>query len=243
MQRVARSALVMHAAEEMYALVGDIESYPAFLPWCESAAVLARDEREQLARVDIAYRGVRRSFTTRNRLTPFARIEMELVEGPFSELSGAWNFSALREDACRASLDLRFEVSGVMRRALTPVFEHIAGTLVDSFVRRADSLRAPSAGGMIRVEVVYALPERQVCEELTLDAPATIADAIRASSLPAQFPEVNWAETPAGVFGMRRAHDWKLSDGDRVEIYRPLQLSPGEARRRRALHSAGAAAN
>ncbi|MGR3913467.1 MAG: RnfH family protein [Gammaproteobacteria bacterium] len=234
MQHVARSALVMHGAEDMYSLVGDVESYPAFLPWCENADVLGQSEGGQLARVGIAYHGVRQSFTTRNRLAPFERIEMELADGPFRELSGVWRFAALRADACRVSLDVRFETAGVMRHALSPVFERIAGSMVDSFVRRAGELmRAPRAG-LIRVEVVYALPERQVREQLTLSAPVTIKCAIRASSLPAQFPQLDWAATPVGVFGARRPLDWALADGDRVEIYRPLEISPGEARRRRA---------
>ena len=87
---------------------------------------------------------------------------------------------------------------------------------------------------MISVEVVYAAPEQQVVEELEFSRPVTIEQAIRASSILRQFPRINLAETPVGVFGVERPLDWLLADRDRVEIYRPLSMSPTEARRWRS---------
>lgn len=258
MHTIARSALVRHSAEDMFSLVDDIESYPLFLPWCSASAVLARSEREVVAQVGIAFRGVRKSFTTRNRLLPGEKIEMELVDGPFSELSGTWAFTPLAQSqgACRISLDLRFDFSNAMvGKIVEPVFTRIADSLVDSFVQRADRLyggggrrssslsgesgqresgmesRAPSS---IILEVVYALPARQVVERVELPPPVTIEQAIRASSILRRFPEIDLARTPVGVFGSERPLNWPLAHGDRVEIYRPLQMSPVEARRRRA---------
>ena len=236
MYTIARSALVMHSAEEMYALVNDIDSYAQFLPWCGASEVLQRGEREMVARVDIAFRGVAKSFTTRNHLTPFEQTRMTLVDGPFSELSGAWTFTALRPGACRISLDLRFDFSNPLAaRLVGPVFRHIADSLVDSFVKRAAQLhpRGPQPG-LISAEVVYALPQRQVVEQLQLRPPATIEQAIRASKLLRRFPQLDLAHTAVGVFGVERPLDWALADRDRVEIYRPLVMSPTEARRRRA---------
>ena len=244
MYTVARSALVMHSAEDMYTLVNDIESYALFLPWCGGASVREHTDREMVAEVRIAFRGVGKSFTTRNRLEPFEKITMMLVDGPFSELSGAWTFKPLRRDACRISLDLRFDFSNaVTGRVVGPVFKHIADSMVDSFVGRAAQIHGEPRPGTIRVEVVYALPGQQVVEEVRFSPPAastdsnspvTIEQAIRASSLPARFPEINLGETPVGVFGTERPLDWPLADRDRVEIYRPLTMSPSEARRRRA---------
>jgi len=241
MYSIARSALVAHRAEDMYALVNDIESYPAFLPWCDASAVLARGEHEMVARVHIAYRGVRRSFTTRNRLTPFERIDLTLVDGPFSALSGAWAFKELRADACRIALDLRFDFAAAgAARLIGPVFKRIADSLVDSFVARAAEVHGRAANtGVIRVEVVYALPERQVVDALEFAAPVTIEQAVRASTLPRQFPHLDLDRAAVGVFGARRPLDWRLADGDRVEIYRPLRMRPEEARRARARQARG----
>ncbi len=261
MHTIARSALVRHSVEDMFSLVDDIESYPLFLPWCSASAVLARSEREVVAQVGIAFRGVRKSFTTRNRLLPGEKIEMELVDGPFSELSGIWAFTPLAQSpaqsrgGCRISLDLRFDFSNaVVGKIVGPVFARIADSLVDSFVQRADRLyggggrRSSSLSGesgqresgmesrvpsSIILEVVYALPARQVVERVELPPPVTIEQAIRASSILRRFPEIDLARTPVGVFGSERPLDWPLAHGDRVEIYRPLQMSPVEARRRR----------
>ncbi len=87
---------------------------------------------------------------------------------------------------------------------------------------------------MIRVEVVCALPYRQQVEEVALCPPVSIEQAIRATSLTKQYPQIDWEKIVVGVFGTKHPRDWILSDGDRVEIYRPLNMSPVETRRRRA---------
>ena len=145
MYTVARSALVRHSAGDMYSLVNDIESYSVFLPWCGASKVLKRTDREVIAQVQIEFRGIKKSFTTRNRLVPCQKILMTLVDGPFSELSGAWEFKPLRPDACRISLDLRFDFSNALvGAAVGPVFKYIADSMVDSFVRRADQIHRDS---------------------------------------------------------------------------------------------------
>lgn len=235
MHTIARSALVTHSAEDMYSLVNDIESYSMFLPWCSASEVIKRSDREMVARLQIAFRGIRKSFTTRNRLTPHERVSMTLIDGPFSELSGAWAFKPLRQDACWISLDLRFDFSSAAAgRIVGPVFKHIADSLVDSFVKRAGQAHGARRPGMISAEVVYALPERQVVERLQFRPPVTIEQAIRASSLLRRFPQINLANTPVGIFGVERPLHWRVEDRDRVEVYRPLAMSPSEARRRRA---------
>jgi hypothetical protein len=86
----------------------------------------------------------------------------------------------------------------------------------------------------IRVEVVYALPGREDASSVTLPASGTVRDAIVASGLLERHPGIDLAEQKCGVFGKRLPLDGMLSDGDRVEIYRPLAIDPKEARRRRA---------
>ena len=91
----------------------------------------------------------------------------------------------------------------------------------------------PHLGDMIRIEIVYAEPARQFVEELEFAAAVTIAEAIAAAELRRQLPR-DWRAMAVGVFGVARPMDWRLRDRDRVEIYRPLTLSPTAARRRRA---------
>jgi len=86
---------------------------------------------------------------------------------------------------------------------------------------------------MIRVEVVYAEPRRQIVRVATLPLGATVGDAIRLSGIHDVLPE-DFEPTSIGVFGRIVTPAALLSDGDRVELYRPLKIDPKQARRRRA---------
>lgn len=138
---INRSAIVPHSAQEMSALVADIESYPRFLPWCEGARILSQNGRETIACLDIAYRGIHKSFTTRNERKGNEVIEMYLVKGPFSHLHGVWEFQKLEDTASKISLKLDFAFSNKMLdAAFKPAFIRVANGLVDSFTKRAMDL-------------------------------------------------------------------------------------------------------
>lgn len=141
MHRVERSVLVPYSAREMYELVADVKSYPKFLPWCAGTHVRPKGEAAVEATVDIAYRGVRSSFTTLNEHDVAREIRMHLVDGPFRRLGGEWTFTQLREDACKVHLCLHFQfASGLVGRMIAPVFEGIASSMVDAFSRRAETV-------------------------------------------------------------------------------------------------------
>lgn len=86
----------------------------------------------------------------------------------------------------------------------------------------------------VHVEVVYALPHRQVVVALEVPAGTTVREAAVLSDLDKQFPGLEIAASPLGVFGTVVEPDRPAADGDRIEIYRPLIADPKEARRRRA---------
>jgi ribosome-associated toxin RatA of RatAB toxin-antitoxin module len=122
----------------MFRLVDDVEHYHEFLPWCKNSHVIERKVESVEARLDIAQSGIRKSFTTINWLTPSETIVMELVEGPFKQLKGAWQFEALGDEGSKVSLDLSFEFSNkLMGMTFGPAFSKIASTLVDAFIQRA----------------------------------------------------------------------------------------------------------
>ena len=138
MTQIARSALVRRSASHMFDLVNEIEAYPRRFGWCEGAQLLERSDEELLARLDLKMGALRTSFTTRNRLLRPERIELQLVEGPFSRLSGHWQFTALAEDACKVALNLNFETAGrLLGGALALGFTGLADRMVDDFVREA----------------------------------------------------------------------------------------------------------
>jgi ribosome-associated toxin RatA of RatAB toxin-antitoxin module len=151
MQRVQRTLLVPYADAQMFALVRDVERYPEFLPWCPASQVRPLDGaaggEPVEARVDIAYLGVRSHFTTRNTHHYPAAIELRLVDGPFRSLQGRWNFLALADTACKVSLELEYGfAAGLLGRAIAPVFERVANSLVDAFAARAEQLYGPAQG-------------------------------------------------------------------------------------------------
>ena len=141
MPAIEKSALVPYDAKAMFHLVDDIESYPKFLPWCGSAHEISRSTDEVQASIEIAHKGVHKTFTTQNRMQAGKMIEMRLVNGPFKYLHGFWQFQQLGEKACKVSLSLDYEFSNkLLSLAVGPVFNQIANTLVDAFCNRADNL-------------------------------------------------------------------------------------------------------
>ena len=84
------------------------------------------------------------------------------------------------------------------------------------------------------IEVAYASPQRQAILALTVPVGCTAEQAIRTSGILEQFPEIDLSKHPIGIFSRKVPLSQVLSAGDRVEIYRPLQIDPKAARRRRA---------
>ena len=141
MHTIKRSALVPYSAECMYQLVADIERYPEFLKWCSHAVVTAEHGGEVIASITISFKGLKKSFSTRNHMQPARMIQMSLVEGPFSHLNGTWLFVPLEENASKIELDMHFGFdSAIVERLVGPVFSYIANHQVEAFNQRAQQL-------------------------------------------------------------------------------------------------------
>ncbi len=262
MQRVTRSVLVGYSDAAMFDLVAAVPDYPEFLPWCGGTQVLAEGPDSMTARVDIDYHGVRAHFTTENTHRRPASIVVTLKDGPFRHLHGEWQFKALGDAACKVELLLAYEfATAVLDRVIGPVFNHIAHTFIDAFVRRADACTAPvrranrrpravaegdpvdprpgrdglSEQAVPRVTVAHVggpLPAAQAVVAVELPAPATVAEAVERSGLLARIG--TGADIAFAVFGRRVDPGDALADGDRVELTRPLRVDAGTARRLRA---------
>ena len=86
----------------------------------------------------------------------------------------------------------------------------------------------------IQVEVVYALRDRQVLRRVALAPGSVVSEAVRASGILADFPEIDLSINRVAIYGELARLDTALRDRDRVEILRPLAAEPKEIRRRRA---------
>jgi ribosome-associated toxin RatA of RatAB toxin-antitoxin module len=145
MSEVNKSVLVGHSARQMFALVDAVEQYPEFLPWCAGAVVVHRDGEKTRATIRISYRGIKQSFTTENLKQEPNVMQMKLVEGPFRTLDGSWRFTDFPGHGCKIEFRLHYEFSSrLLEKLVGPVFGHIANTIVDSFVRRAEKMYGPA---------------------------------------------------------------------------------------------------
>jgi len=146
MKHVRKSVLLWYSPGEMYELVTSVQDYPAFLPWCDKAEVLQRHDDGITARLGLAYMGVHHAFTTRNQHVAGTSVTVQLVDGPFSLLDGTWLFHPLgrpgsEEQACKVEFDLRYAfASRALEVVVSPVFDKVANTFVESFVRRAEDV-------------------------------------------------------------------------------------------------------
>lgn len=138
MIEIERSALVACSPEQMFGLVNDVEAYPKRFTWCDGADILSQDEHSVTARLDLAFAGLRHSFSTQNTLHHPDRIDMHLAGGPLSSLDGTWTFAALADGGCKVRLDLRFDVrQRLLGAALRLGVRGMADRMVNDFCAEA----------------------------------------------------------------------------------------------------------
>lgn len=137
MRELERSALLPHAAADAYRVVAAVEDYPAFVPGCVLCRVESSDGDRVRARLGFRLRGLSDTFVTENLLLPERRIEVSLLEGPFRQLQGAWEFQPLSDSGCKVRLTLTLEFGNrVMEAALAPWLERATGEVMGAFIQR-----------------------------------------------------------------------------------------------------------
>lgn len=138
---VEKSVLIERTVQQMFDLVDRVEDYPLFLPWCGGTELLERTATKTCARLHIDYHGLKAKFATENAKEPPLRMSIALREGPFRRMDGGWRFTPLGDSACKVEFRLHYEFSNrILEKAVGPVFNHIANTFVDSFVKRAQQI-------------------------------------------------------------------------------------------------------
>lgn len=138
---VEKSVLIERTAQQMFNLVDHVEDYPKFLPWCGGIDLHERTPLSTVATIHISYHGLKANFSTANQKQAPTRMDMSLRDGPFKHMDGSWRFTPLGETACKIEFRLHYEFSSrMLETVLGPVFNHIANTFVESFVKRAQSV-------------------------------------------------------------------------------------------------------
>jgi ribosome-associated toxin RatA of RatAB toxin-antitoxin module len=128
----------------MFDLVAAVDLYPEFMPWCGGSQIHWQNEQGMQASVTISIAGVKQTFTTHNHHEYPSLIVLELVDGPFSALTGRWEFQSLAPSACKVVFTLNYEFSSrTLEKLIGPVFNRIANSFIDSFSQRADARYGP----------------------------------------------------------------------------------------------------
>jgi coenzyme Q-binding protein COQ10 len=149
----AEKRTVPYTADEMYALIADVGSYPEFLPWVAAARVRSRsplpDGKGEVMEADlvVSFKVYREKFGSRVTLHPEERtIDVEYLEGPFRYLQNHWHFLPLDGDACEIDFFVDFEFrSAILQKLIGLVFHEAMLRIVRAFERRAEALYGPRA--------------------------------------------------------------------------------------------------
>ena len=149
MKKLLKSVLIWYSPEEMFRLVTDVDEYKNFLPWCHQSKVLQSSGLEMDAEVGIGMAGLNQVFVTHNTHIENREVHMKLIKGPFSNLDGTWTFEPVGDNsqrACKVTLSLEYGFSSATLAAVVgPVFDKIAASLVDAFVKRAEQVYGADA--------------------------------------------------------------------------------------------------
>ena len=135
-----------HTADQMFALVADVEKYPEFLPLCEALTLRSRKERDGktllVADMSVGYKAIRETFTTQVLLNKDERvIEVKYIDGPFKYLDNRWRFEPAGEGQSIVHFYIDYEFkSRILGALMGSMFDRAFRMFSDAFEKRADSI-------------------------------------------------------------------------------------------------------
>ncbi|WP_374544473.1 type II toxin-antitoxin system RatA family toxin [Rhodoblastus sp.] len=145
------SHVVNHTPQQMFDLVADVESYPQFVPLCQSLRVRRRypganGEEVIVAEMEVGYKAIRERFVSRVTLDRAARrIDVEYVDGPFSHLENMWRFGEVEGGQCRVEFYIAYEFrSRTLATLMGSMFDAAFRKFSSAFETRADQVFRPA---------------------------------------------------------------------------------------------------
>ena len=144
----AEKKVLPYTAAQLYGLVADVERYPEFLPWCRAVRVRKREGNVLTADMQVGFRMVRETFTSRVALTPHAGVDVAYLDGPFRYLNNHWRFADQPGGGCLVDFFVDFEFrSHLLQTLIGTLFNEAVRRLVAAFEARARHLYGPAAPG------------------------------------------------------------------------------------------------
>jgi ribosome-associated toxin RatA of RatAB toxin-antitoxin module len=143
--KVKKTVLTQHKIENIYNLVKDINSYKFFLPGCIDSYIISSQlnstgYEQVVARIDVEKMLVNTNFVSENTYITNQRIDINLIEGPFSHLKGYWEFSTVN-NVTRIEFYLEYQFNNfILSKLYSAIFDTVTQQILDAFLLRADSL-------------------------------------------------------------------------------------------------------
>lgn len=138
---------VAHSADDMFALVADVRSYPEFVPLCQSLRVRGESALDQhrsviVADMTVAYKMFKETFTSRVELDPHKReIFVTYLDGPFKKMENRWRFEDVAEGRCIVEFFIDYEFrSRALASLMGAMFDRAFRKFSSAFEARADQL-------------------------------------------------------------------------------------------------------
>ena len=153
MPRFETAHPVRHSAENMFALVADVERYPEFVPLCEGLTI--RDRREKDGRtlltadMSVGFKAVHETFTSRVMLDrENLAIQASYVDGPFRHLDNVWRFEPTGPESSIVHFAIDYEFrSRMLSMLMGSQFDRAFRRFTAAFEARADALYGASSVG------------------------------------------------------------------------------------------------
>ena len=146
---IEKTVIVPHSTIKMFKLISNINNYHYYLPWCKNAQIISQrpishNQEELIGVIYIEYLKLRTNFKTKNihslHITEdHHQISFDLLEGPFTYLSGNWNFIPLGVDATKIEFVMQYKFSNfLLEKAIGPIFSYLYKHILDSFIMQAN---------------------------------------------------------------------------------------------------------
>lgn len=138
MPHFSEKKMLPYTQEQLFKLVSDVKRYPEFLPWCSGARVYNRTEYQFDADVIIGFKMFSERFTSRVRLEPNSRVDVDYIRGPMKRLYNHWRFTPEGPNACLVDFEVEFEFSSrMLNQMIGGLFGEACKKMVHAFESRA----------------------------------------------------------------------------------------------------------
>ncbi len=131
-------AKMPYSKHQIYNIIADIEKYPSYIKWIANLEVLEEEVNKKLARVDVEFLNIRKSFVTEDFFTPCSQVIINHVSGPFKYLTSSWEIQELSNNSCSVNFYIEFEIANkLLSKMFKGVFQKSLIEIVNCFYERA----------------------------------------------------------------------------------------------------------